>query len=56
MIRLCVKCFALKDEETDFYVLKSRSLGKPDGRSIYCKSCWKDINAQNKLQRKLKGA
>ena len=53
------KCATCKTEyplnEENFYVARSRFAGKPDVWQSHCRKCWKDINAANKLRRKIGG-
>lgn len=37
----------------NFYVKRSRQVGKRDTWQTYCKDCWKGINHANKIRRKI---
>jgi len=54
--RVCAKCgveFPLTGDH--WYPARSRRIGRPDGWQSYCRECWRGVNAENKLRRKLSG-
>jgi nitrate/TMAO reductase-like tetraheme cytochrome c subunit len=53
-VRRCLKCKTIKLENTDnFYKRAASGKHRTAGWNVYCKECWKEINGENKLRRKL---
>jgi hypothetical protein len=52
--RVCRKCGVEKGIGC-FYPARARFAGGQDGWQSHCRDCWKVINAENKLRRKLSG-
>jgi hypothetical protein len=53
-IRVCPKCSVAKPLSVDyFYIARPRGKHKTPGWQSYCKDCWKEINAENKMRRKI---
>lgn len=54
ILRLCTRCNEKKEESEEyFYIARPSGPHKKSGWQSYCKECWKEINAANKLRRKL---
>jgi hypothetical protein len=56
-MRLCTKCGISKPQTEEFFYPFHPARYCPSEKhwQSYCKCCWVDINAANKLRRKLKG-